>query len=135
PALNAAVDGLDAHGHAALWDGIRHGLALFDEAPDLRPNMLVIAGGRDTASTETADTARAGALDAGAAMFVVGLEGNGIDEGALKSLARDAQGTYVGTRDPAQLSTVVDGLHRSITNQYEITYQSTAKTPTIDLAV
>jgi tight adherence protein B len=134
--LTAAIDALVPTGETALWDGVRRGLALFDAKPELQRNMVILSDGADTVSENTADGARSGALTNKTAVFAVGIKGGDFESGPLQAMAKATGGQYFDTADPAALGSLYADVQRSIQeNQYEITYTSAAKTPTIDVTV
>ena len=126
-ALTAAVDGLVANGETALWDGVQLGAGLLTEQPALQANMVVLSDGKDTVSTLDGATARASAVSAKAAVYVIGLTGGEFDAGGLRELASATGGEYAETANPADLARMYGNVQRSIQNQYEISYKSTAR--------
>ena len=134
-ALAAAIDGLQARGETALWDGVRTGAALFAEAPDLQANIILLSDGTDTSSTTSADEALAAARSAKATVFSIGLPGGDFDEGPVRRLAEGTGGTYAAATDPASLSAVYDSVQRSLQGQFEIQYTSTSDEATLQLAL
>ena len=133
--LNAAIDSLVGRGETALWDGVRQSLALLQERSDLLPNVVVLSDGKDTVSQGTFDQARGSATSLKAAVFAVGLKGADFDPGPIRSLAEGTGGQYLETTDPKALSAAYGQVQKAIQNQYEITYQSAAKTETLDIDI
>ena len=124
----AAVDGLTAAGETALWDGVQLGTGLLSEQTALQPNVVVLSDGKDTVSVVDAAAARAGALSSRAAVYAVGLKGGAdFEGGSLRDLANATGGEYAETADPAALTQLYANVQRSIQNQFEISYTSTAK--------
>jgi tight adherence protein B len=133
-ALNAGIDSLAAAGETALWDGVRLALGLYNEHPELQPNLVVLSDGRDTVSKTPYDQAKGAALAAKAVVFTVGLQTPDFDEGAVRDLAESTGGQYLLTTDPSALGAAYASVQRSLQNQYEVTYRSSA-TGTIDVTL
>jgi tight adherence protein B len=135
--LKGVVNSLQASGETALWDGVRQASALFNDRPDLQPNMVLLSDGKDTVSQTTNEQqARAAIQAAKVAVFAVGLRGGtDFDAGALQGLAAASSGQYVETTDAAALGDLYNRAQRSLQNQYEITYQSKATTGVLNLSL
>lgn len=132
-ALLNAINGLAATGETALWDGIRTSVALFNDNPNLQPNLVVLSDGKDTVSAATANDAKSAALTAHATVYAVGLTGGDFDGAALQDLASATQGQYVDTADPTQLSQLFAQVQRSLQNQYQVSYTSKSQGGTLDI--
>jgi len=50
-ALGAAIDSLQAVGETALWDGLTTAAHLYDQRPDLQPNVVLLSDGADSISS------------------------------------------------------------------------------------
>jgi tight adherence protein B len=133
-ALNAGIDGLAAAGETALWDGVRLALGLFNDHPELQPNLVVLSDGRDTVSKTPFDQVKGAALAAKAVVFTVGLQTPDFDEAGVRGLAEATGGQYLLTTDPKALGTAYASVQRALQNQYEITYRSAAS-GTIDVTL
>jgi tight adherence protein B len=134
--LLAAIDGLQATGETALWDGVRTGAGLLTDRPDLLPYLVVLSDGADTVSTSAAADAFGAARSAQAGVFAVALTGDGeSDVAALRSLADSTGGTFAETRDAGQLGRIYEALQGVLQNQYELTWTSAATAPDLALAV
>lgn len=133
-ALNAGIDSLVAQGETALWDGVRLALGLFNDHPELQPNLVVLSDGKDTASTTPYDQAKGAALAAHAVVFTVGIRTPDFDESSVRDLAVATGGQYLLTTDPKALSAAYATVQRSLQNQYEVTYRSKAS-GTIDVTL
>jgi tight adherence protein B len=130
-----AINGLAATGETALWDGVRTGVGLFGDHPNLQPNVVVLSDGKDTVSSSNFDQAKSAAQTAHAAVYAVGLQGGDFDGAALQDLASSTQGQYLATADPRALTSLYTQVQRSLQNQYEITYKSKAEPGPLDLLV
>ena len=131
--LLAGINDLVASGETALWDGVRTGVGLYTDRPDLQPNVVLLSDGKDTASTSTYDQAKSAAQGAHATVYAVGLTGGDFESGQLKDLAASTGGIYLETADPAALSGLYKQVQTSLQNQYEVTYQSKSTSGTIDI--
>ncbi len=125
-ALNAAIDSLQAVGETALWDGIIAAAHLYDQRPDLQPNVLLLSDGSDSISTGTEQQAVGALNGARAAVFAVGIGSDELDPAGLERLVGAAGGSVTISRDPADLVAQFTGIRGAIENQYEISYQSQA---------
>jgi len=127
--LHGAIDGLQANGETAMWDGVRLATGLFAERADLQANVVLLSDGADTASVpgNGATEARAAVQGAKATVFVLGLRGGEFDEGALRSLAEASSGQYAETSDPRALSGLYANVAQALQNQYEIAWTSQAQ--------
>lgn len=123
-ALNAAIDSLEAVGETALWDGISMAAHLYDQRPDLQPNVVLLSDGADSISTATGQQALSALNAAHAALFAVGIASSEFDPGRLNSLVGAAGGTVTTSGDPADLSAQFAKIRNAIENQYEVSYQS-----------
>ena len=125
--LSGAIDSLQASGETALWDAIRAAsAALASQAPAL-PYMVVLSDGADTVSKSAVDEALGAATAAKVGVFAVGLTGPGdFDGAALRRVTDATQGSYVETADAAKLAQLYASVQRTLQNQYEVTYTSSA---------
>ncbi len=135
-ALLPVIDALEPAGETALWDGVRVGANLLTERSDLLPYLVVLSDGADTVSGSSAADAAGAARSAQAGVFSIAITGSGeSDVPALRSLADEAGGSFIETRDASQLGRIYADLQGVLQNQYEISWVSTAKTPDILLSV
>lgn len=135
-ALLPVIDGLQPAGETALWDGVRVGANLLTERPDLLPYLVVLSDGADTVSASSAADASSAARSAQAGVFSIAITGSGeSDVPALRTLADEAGGSFVETREASELGRIYADLQGILQNQYEIRWVSTAKTPDIRLSV
>ncbi|MEW6476326.1 MAG: type II secretion system F family protein [Actinomycetota bacterium] len=123
-ALNAAIDSLQAVGETALWDGISMAAHLYDQRPDLQPNVVLLSDGADSISSGTEQQAISALNAARATLFAVGIASTEFDPARLNGLVGAAGGTVTTSGDPADLSAQFTKIRNAIENQYEITYQS-----------
>jgi tight adherence protein B len=118
-----AVDGLTATGETALNDAVFVASRMF--SGQIQRNIILLSDGADTTSSRSLDAAVAAAREAEVTIFSIGLKGSEIDIGALRRLARSTGGLYTAAAE-AELTGVYDQILSSLTQQYQITYQSRA---------
>jgi tight adherence protein B len=123
-ALNAAIDSLRAVGETALWDGLTDAAHLYDQRPDLQPNIVLLSDGADSISTGTEQQAVAALNGARATVFAVGVASREFDPKGLESLVGAAGGTVTTSPTPTDLGVQFSKIRSAIENQYEVTYQS-----------
>jgi tight adherence protein B len=134
--LDAAIDGLQAAGETALWDGVRTGAGLLADRTDLLPYLVVLSDGADTVSSSAPTDAFGAARSAQAGVFSIALTGSGeSDVGALRALADSTGGTFAETRDASQLGHIYEELQGVLQNQYELSWTSAVKTPDVAITV
>lgn len=124
-ALTAAVEGLQADGETALWDGLAAAATLYDSRPDLQANVVLLSDGADSASSTTEAQAVSALTGARAAVFAVGIASDDFDPSRLSSLSGAAGGSFSTSTDPADLRAQFARIRVAIENQYEVRYTST----------
>ena len=136
--LDGALDDMVApeDGKAALWDGIRKAATLFEDRPDLQPNIVVVTDSTDEASTSSAEAARASVINSGAAFFAVELDHAGGTDSAAFQMIMDRTGgaTRMATSGDAVRSAITD-VAATTQSQYVATYASSATQGQVDLSV
>ena len=137
--LQSAIDRLQPNGGTALYDSIIAGVDLLRVQPGRRV-LLVLTDGQDcrdlsdcphnAGSSHSLSEAIRYATAAGQAVYVVGLgerdgSGNsGIDEGVLRQIAADTDGTYFYSPNAAALANLYTSLAGSLQREYRLTYTS-----------
>jgi VWFA-related protein len=122
--LQAAVDGLQAAGETALWDGLIQAGRLFEKHPDLQPNVVLLSDGGDTVSAGTEQQALAGLTSAHAAVFAIGIASDEFNPGLLAGLVAGSGGSLSTSTNPDDLSGQFTKVRHAIENQYELVYRS-----------
>jgi tight adherence protein B len=117
------IAGLVAQGETALYDGVQSAAELFGQ-PALR-NIVLLSDGADTVSTAGLEEALASVKRSKAAVYSVGLESGEFDATSLRRFASSSDGRY-STADAARLADLYSGLAEEISNQFVVTYESTA---------
>jgi tight adherence protein B len=123
-ALGAAIDSLQAVGETALWDGLTTAAHLYDQRPDLQPNIVLLSDGADSISTGNEAQAVAALNGAHAAVFAIGIASGEFDPSGLNRLVGGAGGTVTTSNNPSDLGAQFNRIRGAIENQYEISYQS-----------
>ena len=125
-ALGAAIDSLQAAGETALWDGLTTAAHLYDQRPDLQPNLLLLSDGADSISTGNEAQAVAAINGVHAALFAIGIASREFDPSGLDQLVGGAGGTVTTSNNPTDLGAQFGRIRGAIENQYEISYRSTS---------
>ena len=133
--LRNAIDNLGTQRETSLWDGVRMAAGLFADEPKMQANIVVLSDGADTYSDASGGDAKAAAIARNVAVFVVGLEGDGFEEGSLRGLADDTGGVYLATADAAALDDLYESVQGTIQNQFDIVYTSTATDGPLELTI
>lgn len=127
--LKEAIDEMNApkDGHRAVWDAIRRSSLLF-ERTTLQPNMVLVAAGSDSASSNSKDTAGASLSSTGASLFVadIGHDG-GVDSKSLQGLINRYGGDIVKASAVNDIEPVIQTVSQAIDSQYVVTYAADAK--------
>lgn len=137
-ALLDVVDHLESvRPGTALWDAVGVSAGLLADEPSKERYMIVVsdidAGSYDNASTATAAIATRAAVDVGATVFAVELPFGPVDDREIQALTDQTSGLLLTTTNPEDLGTLFAELQRSLQARYEITYQSEALPPAVDV--
>ncbi len=125
-ALGAAIDELAPVGETALWDALAVSAHLYDQRPELQPNVVLLSDGADSISTGTEAQAVAALGGVHAAVFAVGIGSAEFDPASLSRLVGAAGGVIGKSSDPSDLTAQFGRIRSAIENQYEVSYRSTA---------
>lgn len=125
-ALGAAIDELAPVGETALWDALAVGAHLYDQRPDLQPNVVLLSDGADSISSGTQAQALSALEGVHAAVFGVGIASDEFNPAGLSQLVGAAGGTVASSADPSDLTAQFGQIRSAIENQYEVSYRSTA---------
>lgn len=123
-ALGAAIDGLAAVGETALWDGLITAAHLYEQRPDLQPNLVLLSDGADSISSAPRSQAVAALTGAHTAVYAVGIASDEFDPTVLSSLVGSAGGSASTTGNPSDLAVQFGKIRSAIENQFEVTYRS-----------
>lgn len=121
-ALEAAVNGIRSGGSTALFDAV---IKSVEEATERvgRSAVIVLADGQDNDSTNSIDAAVDRATQENVPIYTIGL-GNSLDPDALETLATDTGGEFYSSADGSDLAAIYQAIKASITNEYEIRYET-----------
>lgn len=119
-AAAAAVQGLQAAGETALYDGVA--LALEQFSPDAQRSIVVLSDGKDTASVNALEAASARLASSGVAFYGVNLQTPESDPAGMAALAEAASGRVIDAADPDALAGVYDAVAAQLTSQYLLTF-------------
>lgn len=133
-ALNAAIDGFEASGETAFFDGVALAAAELAELDGQR-NILAFTDGADTASERNLTDAVDAALMAEASVNTVFLEGTSeFDPEAVQRLASATDGTVLGAGSTDELASAFDEVVARLASQYVLTYDA-AYSPAEELSI
>jgi tight adherence protein B len=124
--LGAAIDSLQPVGETALWDALTTAAHLYDQRPDLQPNLILLSDGADSISAATESQAVAALGAAHAAVYAVGIESAEFDRPVLSRVVGTAGGSVSTSANPSELNGQFAKIRSAIENQYEVSYRSTA---------
>jgi tight adherence protein B len=115
--LTNQIDGLESSGETALFDGVILGASLYAAAAaSLKPNMIVLGDGDDTVSTGTLEQMLAAVAEKNIRAFGVALESPDFNPAPLSDLATSANGFFLSTPDPTQLTDLYGQIQRELSN-------------------
>jgi tight adherence protein B len=134
-ALKAAIDGLQATGETALWDGLDTAAHLFDKHADFQANVVLLSDGADTVSSAPESQAVAALTGSHAAVFAVAISSPEFKPATLQGLVGSSGGTLLTSADPKDLTTQFTQVRQAIENQYQVIYQSTGSGGPLTIAL
>ncbi|HYH50332.1 MAG TPA: type II secretion system F family protein [Acidimicrobiia bacterium] len=133
--LDSAIDSLGPVGETALWDGLIVAAHLYDQRPELQPNIVLLSDGADSISAGTEHQAVAALNAAHAAVFAVGIASAEYDPAGLRSLVGAAGGSVAASINPTDLGAQFSKIRAALENQYLISYRSKADGGSLELEV
>ncbi len=136
--LNERIDSIEAAGGTAMFDGIIRATELFSAADEgqIRKNMIVLTDGADENSTATLDDATAAVQAANIRTFGVALESDAFTPDALQQIVSGANGLFLSTSDPEQLSGLYQEIRRELANTLVLRFNVNEAVPTdVEVAV
>lgn len=120
--LIAAIDGFEAAGETAFFDGVALAASELD-ALDAQRNILAFTDGADTASQRNLSNAVDAALASEISVNTVFLEGTSeFDPEAVERLASATGGTVLGAGSTGELAGAFDEVVARLASQYVLTY-------------
>jgi tight adherence protein B len=123
-ALGSAIDGLAAMGETALYDGLITASHLYDQRPELQPNLVLLSDGSDSISSGTRAQAVAALGAAHTTVYAVGIASSEFDPAVLSQLVGSDGGSTSTTGNPIDLTAQFARIRSAIENQYEVSYRS-----------
>jgi tight adherence protein B len=120
--LTKAIDDLGARGGTAVWDAVKAASQQFEGTTGLQPNIVLITDGNDADSRTKRNGAKGAALDAGAAVYAVGLHTDKLSDGPLQALATATGGRYLPLATTGELTGALADLTKTLDSQFEVTY-------------
>ena len=135
--LQSVIEGLEASGRTALYDGVMRAMAAFDD-PDAQGNILVFADGEDNQSERTAEEVIAAASEQDIPITVIGFDTDLLDIDVLRPLAEETGGRLITTTETELIGEVFAEAATDVASQYVLTYRSAVVEPTtldIDVSV
>jgi tight adherence protein B len=137
-ALAKGLGSISVGGETALYDAVRMVAGLFSPGNDARHELVVLSDGGDTVSKTSQEDAISALTGARAAAYI----GSLVDSASasrypsaaakataarvLDELARSTGGRVVSATDVAAIRSVFGNIGAALTNQYRLTYPSTA---------
>jgi tight adherence protein B len=118
-----SIDELQANGESVLWSGIAGAAGTLDAYPDdVQPTVVAITASGNFASSANTGTAAGALRNAGAPLYVVGLEGDRFDAGGLTNVVDRAGGRMLTSADSEQLDELAQTVATDIGNQFVMAY-------------
>lgn len=131
--LLAAVETLAPNGGSALYNGIVSAADLVATADGRQREIVVVAGGPNSASTIAGTRARGALLTSRATLYTLAFENRGTDGGAFRTFTEATDGIYTAQENPSAIADVLSSYSASIADNHVITYSSDAGAGPVDL--
>jgi tight adherence protein B len=96
--------------------------------------VIVVTDGNETRSEATLDEAVAAAQDAGAVVYVVGIESEAFNPAPLQRIAEETGGKYYGAADSAALEEVYSSIAEELSRTWRLEY-TTAALPSEEISL
>jgi tight adherence protein B len=117
-----------------LYDALVLGANSLASEPLLARVMIVVTDGNETRSDASLDQAIAAAREAGASVYVVGIESDRFTPEPLRRLAAETGGRYYGAASSAALDDVYASIAQELRRTWQVSYV-TASRPGEELAL
>lgn len=119
-----------------IFDATDRALSLLGQSQVAAGAVVLLSDGADVGSRLSLAEVVARAKAQRVRIFTVGLRSGAFDDTALRQLAVATGGSYVGTSQTAQLSTIYRSLSRRLSQEYLVQYRSVAPPKsTVDVAI
>jgi tight adherence protein B len=96
--------------------------------------IILVTDGNETQSEATLDETIAAAQNAGAAVYVVGIESNAFNPAPLQRIAEETGGNYYGAADSAALAEVYSSIAEELSRTWRLEY-TTAALPSEEISL
>jgi VWFA-related protein len=120
--LKAAVRGIEADGHTALYDAIARGVVSLRAVPG-RKAVIVLTDGIANRGAIDIDQAIAAGSESSVSVYTIGI-GNDVRTARLERIADETGGTYFFTPLPDRLVSIYETISHRIKNEYVLTYDT-----------
>ena len=110
-----------------LYDALVLGANSLASEPLLARVMIVVTDGNETRSDASLDDAIAAARDAGAAVYVVGIESERFTPEPLRRLAAETGGRYYGAASSAALDDVYASIAQELRRTWQVSYVTASR--------
>lgn len=111
----------------ALYDAIVLSAKALASEPLPARVIIVLTDGRDVSSSATLEEAVAAALEAGAAVYPIAIEGPQFAPEPLRKIARETSGTYYGAASSAALEGVYNSIAEELRRTWQLEYVTAAR--------
>jgi tight adherence protein B len=123
-AVTDAIRSLQSDGETALYDALGAATRSFDR--EARRSVVVLSDGGDTVSKNTLESTRESIIASDSSLYAIALETGESDFAGLERLAEGTNGVVVGSNDVEALFTSFGEVANRLTNQYRLSYESSA---------
>lgn len=135
-ALYSAIDGLQAGGETALYDGLVEASRAFAESGAPERYIVALSDGGDTLSVSPPDSAARAVTEVKAPVYAVALESPEYNPATLETIAQVSGGRMTSVAASESLADVYQGIAEELQLRYRVEYTSgRPNTPQLDLNV
>ncbi len=129
--LKQRIDGIEASGDTALYDGVIRAAGLYEGNDQIQRNLIVLSdGANDLAGSETTLQDALDAIEAASVRtFGIALESSAFNPADVQAMADTGNGLFLSTPDPSQLDSVYGQIRRELGNTVVIRFNSPVFTP------
>jgi tight adherence protein B len=122
--LEETIASLHANGESSLWNGVEGAAGILaNDAPEAQPTVVLMTASGSVTSTVEEGAAVGELRNAGAPLYVIGLEGGRLDPGELEDAVARSGGRMLTTTDSEQLDELGAAVAGTIDRQYVVTYE------------
>lgn len=124
-----AIQMLNGGGWTALYDTVLAGLAAFEDRSPAEQAIVLLSDGQDNRSGASLVDVTEQLADSGVRMFGVEYQTGSTDQQALREMVQATNGRVVSAEDPQGLIRVYGEIAAELSNQYRVSYASSAVGP------